>query len=120
MKILDAAQIRECDRFTIANKPIASIDLMERAADAITDWLTGNYIFCDTQFTIFAGSGNNGGDALAVHRCEDPGGALGDPRGPDGSGGLSCLRRLELRQRSHPLRRRRHPRLHRQTAVRGA
>ena len=68
MKILDAAQIRECDRFTIANEPIASIDLMERAADAITDWLTGNYIFCDTQFTIFAGSGNNGGDALAVAR----------------------------------------------------
>ena len=68
MKILNAAQIRECDRFTIENKPIASIDLMERAADAITDWLTGNYFYYDTQFTVFAGSGNNGGDALAVAR----------------------------------------------------
>ena len=68
MRILDAAQIRECDRFTIENEPIASIDLMECAADAITDWLTGNYFYCDTQFTIFAGSGNNGGDALAVAR----------------------------------------------------
>ena len=68
MKILDAAQIRECDRFTIENEPISSIDLMERAADAITDWLIGNYFYCDTHFTFFAGSGNNGGDALAVAR----------------------------------------------------
>lgn len=68
MKILDAAQIRECDRFTIENEPIASIDLMERAADAITDWLIGNYFYCDTHFIFFAGSGNNGGDALAVAR----------------------------------------------------
>ncbi|MBR3568141.1 MAG: NAD(P)H-hydrate dehydratase [Salinivirgaceae bacterium] len=68
MKILDAAQIRACDRFTIENEPVASIDLMERAADAITDWLTGNYFYCDTKFTVFAGSGNNGGDALAVAR----------------------------------------------------
>lgn len=68
MKILNSEQIRACDRFTIENEPVASIDLMERAADAITDWLTGNYFYCDTQFTIFAGSGNNGGDALAVAR----------------------------------------------------
>ena len=68
MKILNAAQIRECDRFTIENEPIASIDLMERAADALTDWLIGNYFYCDTHFTFFAGSGNNGGDALAVAR----------------------------------------------------
>ena len=68
MKILNTEQIRACDRFTIENEPIASIDLMERAADAITDWLTGNYFYCDTQFTVFAGSGNNGGDALAVAR----------------------------------------------------
>lgn len=68
MKILDAPQIRECDRFTIENEPIASIDLMERAATAITEWIIGNYFFCDTHFTIFAGTGNNGGDALATAR----------------------------------------------------
>jgi len=68
MKILNSEQIRACDRFTIENESVASIDLMERAADAITDWLTGNYFYCDTQFTVFAGSGNNGGDALAVAR----------------------------------------------------
>ncbi|MBO7495243.1 MAG: NAD(P)H-hydrate dehydratase [Salinivirgaceae bacterium] len=68
MKILDAAQIRECDRYTIANEPIASIDLMERAANTITDWLFGRYCFYNRPFTFFAGSGNNGGDALAVAR----------------------------------------------------
>lgn len=68
MKILDAPQIRECDKYTIENEPIASIDLMERAATAVTDWIVGNFFFCDTHFTVFAGTGNNGGDALAVAR----------------------------------------------------
>jgi len=34
MKILSAKQIKEADAFTIANEPINSIDLMERAAKA--------------------------------------------------------------------------------------
>lgn len=36
-KILTAAQIRDADLFTIASEPIASIDLMERAAEAFVD-----------------------------------------------------------------------------------
>ena len=32
MKLLSAEQIRQADAFTIANEPIASADLMERAA----------------------------------------------------------------------------------------
>lgn len=67
MKILDAAQIRECDKFTIENEPIASIDLMERAATAITEWMVEN-ILNTTHICFFAGTGNNGGDALAVAR----------------------------------------------------
>jgi hypothetical protein len=43
---------------------------------------------------------------------------VGDHRRPEGSGGLSGLRRLQLRQRAHSLRRRRHPGLYRQTALR--
>ncbi len=39
MKILDAAQIRECDKFTIENEPIASIDLMERAGKRFAEYL---------------------------------------------------------------------------------
>ena len=66
MKTLNAEQIRACDRFTIENEPIASIDLMERAADAIAKWLIGHYN--NPRFVFFAGAGNNGGDALAVAR----------------------------------------------------
>lgn len=68
MKILDAPQIRTCDKFTIENEPIASIDLMERASDALAQWLLDKYGQDGTSFTIFAGSGNNGGDALALTR----------------------------------------------------
>lgn len=32
--LLTSAQMRSADQFTIANKPIASIDLMEKAARA--------------------------------------------------------------------------------------
>ena len=35
MKIFTGAQIKELDKFTIENEPVASIDLMERAAKAI-------------------------------------------------------------------------------------
>lgn len=67
MKILSATQIREADSFTIENEPIASIDLMERAASKIFEWI---YKHTNTQnnFIILAGTGNNGGDGLALAR----------------------------------------------------
>ncbi len=67
MKILTAEQTREADAFTIANEPITSIDLMERAALKCSDWLFKNYK-PDTRFTIFCGVGNNGGDGLVIAR----------------------------------------------------
>ncbi|MFC2448473.1 MAG: NAD(P)H-hydrate dehydratase, partial [Prevotella denticola] len=53
--------------YTIEHEPIKSVDLMERAAKAITravaeEWTT------HTPVVVFAGPGNNGGDALAVAR----------------------------------------------------
>ena len=36
MKILTGGQFRELDSYTIEHEPIASIDLMERASQAIT------------------------------------------------------------------------------------
>jgi NAD(P)H-hydrate repair Nnr-like enzyme with NAD(P)H-hydrate epimerase domain len=36
MKIFTSAQIHELDKYTIENEPVKSIDLMERAAKAIT------------------------------------------------------------------------------------
>lgn len=67
MKIFSAGQLRELDRYTIANEPVASIDLMERAARAVTDEVAARWDR-QTRFLIFAGPGNNGGDALAVAR----------------------------------------------------
>ena len=67
MKILSSAQLKELDKYTIIHEPIASIDLMERAARALTEAIVQRW---DKSFDIvvFAGPGNNGGDALAVAR----------------------------------------------------
>ncbi|MDY5813126.1 MAG: NAD(P)H-hydrate dehydratase [Bacteroides sp.] len=67
MKVFPASALREIDRLTIQNEPIASIDLMERASMALCD------TFCkrwdkSVPVVIFAGPGNNGGDALALAR----------------------------------------------------
>ena len=67
MKILTSSQIREVDSYTIKNEPVASIDLMERAAKVLTDWLIKNYN-ASTSFKIFVGPGNNGGDGWAIAR----------------------------------------------------
>ncbi len=67
MKILPVALIREADRYTIENEPIASIDLMERAAGRCFTWLTLNHR-PEYSYYIFCGTGNNGGDGLAIAR----------------------------------------------------
>ncbi len=67
MKIFSTSQIRELDRFTIENEPITSIDLMERAANAIYDKFLQT-IHYNKPVYILAGPGNNGGDALALAR----------------------------------------------------
>ena len=67
MKIFTSAQIHELDKYTIEHEPISSIDLMERAAKAITHAITERWGIA-TPVVVFAGPGNNGGDALAVAR----------------------------------------------------
>lgn len=67
MKVLTASQIREADAYTIANEPIASIDLMERAAMQCTNWIV-EHIASNKKFSVFCGVGNNGGDGLAIAR----------------------------------------------------
>ncbi len=66
MNLLSAQQIKEWDLYTMRNEPIASIDLMERAALACVDWIKKN--LTTRQFYVFCGTGNNGGDGLAVAR----------------------------------------------------
>lgn len=67
MKIFSAETIKEIDQQTITHESIDSIDLMERAAEAVVSELIGRF-GRDRHFVVFAGQGNNGGDALAVAR----------------------------------------------------
>lgn len=66
MKIFSTGQIKAWDRYTIEHEPIASIDLMERAAQAFVNQLL--HLYPEQRFLIFCGSGNNGGDGLAIAR----------------------------------------------------
>jgi NAD(P)H-hydrate epimerase len=67
MKIFRTGQIKEIDKLTIESEPIASIDLMERAADQLQRWFARNFDR-SRRVIIFAGPGNNGGDGLALAR----------------------------------------------------
>ena len=68
MKILSAAQTRTADLYTIGHEPIASIDLMERAAMVFCDWFDNNFGQGERAVYILCGVGNNGGDGLAIAR----------------------------------------------------
>lgn len=68
MKIFPTSDIKQLDARTIEQEPIASIDLMERAAQALTDAIVERWSDHNTPLIVFAGPGNNGGDALAVAR----------------------------------------------------
>lgn len=67
MQIFDTAKIKAWDEYTMANEPIASIDLMERAAKACFEWLI-QHNYKSRSFSIFCSKGNNGGDGLALAR----------------------------------------------------
>lgn len=67
MNILTSKQVRVVDAYTIKHESIPSIDLMERAAMACTNWIIehkGSYKL----ISVFVGPGNNGGDGLAITR----------------------------------------------------
>jgi hydroxyethylthiazole kinase-like uncharacterized protein yjeF len=66
MKVFYAKQINAWDRFTMEQTPIASIDLMERAALAFVNELL--HLYRGEHFLIFCGNGDNGGDGLAIAR----------------------------------------------------
>lgn len=67
MKILNARQVKKLDEYTIRNDSIASIDLMEAAAEAFVDEF--KQLIPENQIVkIFCGTGNNGGDGMAIAR----------------------------------------------------
>lgn len=66
-KLFSVNQVREADKYTIQYAPISSIQLMERAAIACTNWIR-NKPFKPLMIHVFCGLGNNGGDGLAISR----------------------------------------------------
>ena len=67
MKVLTAKQLRLADQYTIEHEPIFSIDLMERAAKRFT-YIFSNLYDQNRKVKVFCGTGNNGGDGLAISR----------------------------------------------------
>jgi NAD(P)H-hydrate epimerase len=67
MKILPIEKIQEADAYTIKHEPVADIELMERAARELSEWILAKSD-PDKQFKIFCGPGNNGGDGFALAR----------------------------------------------------
>ena len=67
MKILSPHQIRAVDAYTIEHEPLASNELMERAASACARWILEHFDL-QSKIAVFAGPGNNGGDGLAIAR----------------------------------------------------
>ncbi len=67
LKILSVDQIKKSDALTIEREPIASIDLMERASCAFTTWFVQR-VDNTKKIGVVCGTGNNGGDGLAIAR----------------------------------------------------
>ncbi len=68
LPLLTSAQIHEADTFTIANEPISSTDLMERASRAFVGWFLNHFPDKKLSISVYCGTGNNGGDGLAIAR----------------------------------------------------
>ena len=69
MKILTAAQMREVDRRTSAERGVPSLVLMENAGDRVFEFLQEKFAPLGRErVTVLCGKGNNGGDGLVVAR----------------------------------------------------
>ena len=67
MKILVGEQIKKLDRYTIEHEPVESIDLMERASEAMAQ-IVAQKTDGEKLLVFVIGKGNNGGDGLAMAR----------------------------------------------------
>jgi NAD(P)H-hydrate epimerase len=68
LPLLISSQIREADAYTIAHEPISSVDLMERASKAFVGWFVNHFPDKKQTIAVYCGTGNNGGDGLAIAR----------------------------------------------------
>lgn len=68
MKIYSKKQLYKGDKITIESEGITSVDLMERAATAIFNWMHLRMQGAQVPIHVFCGIGNNGGDGLVLAR----------------------------------------------------
>jgi len=68
LNLLTAEQTRAADLYTIQKQAIASVELMERAAEAFVPVFTKHYPEKEKTIAVYCGTGNNGGDGLAIAR----------------------------------------------------
>lgn len=62
-----AKQTQDWDAFTIANEPVSSEKLMERASNAFVNWFISKFEKKE-KIAIVCGRGNNGGDGMVIGR----------------------------------------------------
>ena len=67
MKIFNSEKLREIDKATCEAQQVDSVELMERAASAVSYEIISRFL-PGQRIVVVAGPGNNGGDALAVAR----------------------------------------------------
>jgi ADP-dependent NAD(P)H-hydrate dehydratase / NAD(P)H-hydrate epimerase len=67
VNLYTAQQLREWDAFTATHEPVDFIDLMERAASGCVQWML-QHIGSNKNYLVVCGTGNNGGDGLAIAR----------------------------------------------------
>ncbi len=103
MKLASAEQMRECDRLAITVGGVAGLVLMENAGRAAVDVLERRFgPVGGREVVLFAGPGNNGGDALVAARLLAQRGArpwvllLADPEklAADAAANLPPLKKL--------------------------
>ncbi len=66
MKIFNSAQIAEIDRYTLEAQHLKEYDLVTRVGKRLAQWMRGNLVLKRSKVVIFAGTGNNGNDAIAL------------------------------------------------------
>ena len=68
MKVLSSEQIKIADKNSILIEPISSIDFMERAAEKCCELFPPKGQW--SHLVVICGTGNNGGDGLAIARLQ--------------------------------------------------
>ena len=101
--LLTPAQMREMERRYMEESGVASIDLMERAARALTDALLQRF-GADRTIFFACGPGGNGGDGLAAARLYQAAGGraafalCGEVKSPDAVENLRRAREAGVRE----------------------